>query len=282
MKKRFLWFLIAGVFANAVYSQRLGVIEPERDGAVAYFAERLSAKLAAEFRLVDDGIVSSAAASLKIENYFNLKLSESKRIGSVIGCDYFLLVRSNVQRRISIEKADYFEAYAVIYLVSSRSGRLVFWTLKNAEANEPQAAAEKLLESVPISAAEIAAKVRGEKQSDIGNISSNPIEELPVENSPAAKNLKPPVPYRRIKPEYTRTAYLYSVRATVDIEADIGADGSILQTRIVRWAGYGLDESVTNAIRKMNWRPAERNGKNLPMRVLLRYNFVKIEPEDEL
>jgi len=29
----------------------------------------------------------------------------------------------------------------------------------------------------------------------------------------------------------------------------------------------------------MNWRPGERGGKPLPMRVLLRYNFTKIEKE---
>jgi hypothetical protein len=29
----------------------------------------------------------------------------------------------------------------------------------------------------------------------------------------------------------------------------------------------------------MNWRPAERNGKTLPMRFLLRYNFKKAEQD---
>jgi hypothetical protein len=53
-----------------------------------------------------------------------------------------------------------------------------------------------------------------------------------------------------------------------------------MRTQIVRWAGYGLDEAVTETVRRMNWRPATRGGKALPIRVLLRYNFKKIEKEE--
>ena len=84
----------------------------------------------------------------------------------------------------------------------------------------------------------------------------------------------------RISPEYTAIADFYNVEATVDISVDIDSDGKILHTEIVRWAGYALDESVTEAVRKMNWRPAERKGKFLPMRILLRYNFKDIEDEN--
>jgi hypothetical protein len=62
---------------------------------------------------------------------------------------------------------------------------------------------------------------------------------------------------------------------------DIDAEGRIAASRIVRWAGFGLDESVEKAVRSMNWRPAMRNGKSLPMRVLLRYNFRKVEKDEE-
>ncbi len=108
---------------------------------------------------------------------------------------------------------------------------------------------------------------------------SNPIEEVPDEGSAAAKNLRPPQPYKRIKPEYTRDAYFYDIRATVDALVDIDENGTVTAIEIDRWAGFGLDESVAETIRKMNWRPATRNGKALPMRVLLRYNFTKIEKE---
>ena len=87
------------------------------------------------------------------------------------------------------------------------------------------------------------------------------------------------MPYKRIKPEYTPAAYLYGIAATVDAEVSIDANGDVKRIDITRWAGYGLDESVIAAIRQMNWRPGERGGKPLPMRVLLRYNFTKIDKE---
>ena len=80
------------------------------------------------------------------------------------------------------------------------------------------------------------------------------------------------MPYKRIKPAYTRVAGFYNIRATIDVLA-----GEVTRTEVVRWTGYGLDESVVATIRSMNWRPATRNGKPLAMRVLLRYNFTKIE-----
>ena len=89
--------------------------------------------------------------------------------------------------------------------------------------------------------------------------------------------LTAPTPYRRIKPEYPDSAAAYAIEATIEIEADVAADGSITRTAVKRWAGFGLDESAATAVRKMNWRPAMRNGKPIAMRVLLRYNFKRQE-----
>ena len=105
------------------------------------------------------------------------------------------------------------------------------------------------------------------------------IETIPEAGTPAGKDFRPPVPYKRLKPEYTSLAFLYDARATVDILIDLDEKGNIMRTEITRWAGFGLDESVERAVRQMNWRPAERNGKPLPMRFLVRYNFKKIEKE---
>ena len=130
------------------------------------------------------------------------------------------------------------------------------------------------------SADQISAKIIENEKAEIKPAEKNLIEEVPNENTPETKNFRPPLPYRRISPEYTAIADFYNVEATVDISVDIDGDGKILETEIVRWAGYGLDESVTEAVRKMNWRPAERKGKFLPMRILLRYNFKDIEDEN--
>jgi outer membrane biosynthesis protein TonB len=61
---------------------------------------------------------------------------------------------------------------------------------------------------------------------------------------------------------------------------DLNEKGDITDLEITRWAGFGLDENVIAVVRSMNWRPAERNGKPLKIRFLLRYNFKKIEKDD--
>jgi outer membrane biosynthesis protein TonB len=45
--------------------------------------------------------------------------------------------------------------------------------------------------------------------------------------------------------------------------------------RVVRWAGFGLDEEVVSTVRRMHFRPAAREGGPVAVRVLLRYNFRK-------
>lgn len=268
-----------------VYSQRLAVIEPRPNDDHKYaklLAERLRS---ADLRVVDDAAAESAFGAAEITAPFNLAADEARQIGAAIGCDYFILVKAETQRRSSFRKSVYYESTAAIFIVSSRSGQLVKWILRSSEKDTPKDALAGLTAMLPIHAAEIKDIVTGAFDDEITN-NAAPINgrsrfEILDKSDPADKTFRSPAPYKRIKPAYTPTAYLFSVSATVDAEVDIDEKGNILRVEIVRWAGYGLDESVSDAIRSMNWRPAERNGKTLPMRVLLRYNFKKIEKDDE-
>jgi hypothetical protein len=156
---------------------------------------------------------------------------------------------------------------------------MIAWIRQSLEADSQDKADEALLDSLTAATSELTGALHDVRTARSDARATDPIEEVPREGSPAAKDLKPPIPYKRIKPEYTSTAFLYSVRATIDIEADIGADGSVRATRIVRWAGFDLETAAETAVRTMNWRPAMRNGKPLAMRVLLRYNFTKVDKE---
>ena len=235
--------------------------------------------LSTKFKVLDRSLSEAAFRSVNLENPFNLTSKQAKEIAAVIGCDYFLLIRSGTLRRSSFAKPEYNESYATIFVVSGRTGRLVFWDLKTFEADSPAGSEKSLYGSGANFAVEIADKILSARAGETAENPGPAIDEVPVEGSPEARNFRPPLPYRRIKPEYTREAYLYDIRATVDILVDIDETGGVVRTEIVRWAGFGLDASVVNAVRKMNWRAAERNGRTLPMRVLLRYNFMKIEKD---
>jgi TonB family protein len=248
------------VFLNA---QKFAVISP----AKTEVADKISSELTDKLNSLDSDLVATAFQSTTYENIFNLTTSEAKTIGSVIGSDYFVLVKADNFRRSSFVKGDYFEGFAAIYVVSSRTGNLLFWKLYSFEDKTPDAANKKLFASVNTIVTEINDNSKG-KQIDKPNVL-----ELPENDN----KYRPPAPFKRLKPEYTEIASLFLVAATVDIEVDLDEKGKVTRTEIVRWAGFGLDESVNEAVRKMNWRPATKDGKALPIRVLLRYNFKKLE-----
>ena len=267
--------LVIVFLALAVHAQRLALLHPSTEGAVPGFADALKTELSKRHRLVDEDLAAAAFRSVTIPYPFNMSADEGRRIGAVIGSERFVVVRSALQRRAGSGGRSYFEAYAAIYLVDARSGLRIRFELASAESDTESEAVSRLLTK----ASELAAAIVNSKIGPQSTFAGFP--EPPPENSPEFVGLKLPAPYKRIRPEYTATAALYGIKATVDIEVDIDAEGRVAATRIVRWAGFGLDEAVERAVRSMNWRPAMRNGRSLPMRVLLRYNFRKVEKDEE-
>jgi TonB family protein len=261
--------------------QKIAVLIPKKTSPSQTFTQKLEISLANNFKVLEDSLGEAAFSSVKYENPFNLSLREAKNLGAAIGCDYFLLLKAQSQRRYSFEKKEFYESFASVFVVSSRTGRLVFWKLASFEAGDSQNAEKKLFDSAGDLAKDISEKMKVFAKEESNKKDAENFEQMPDENSPEAKNFRPPLPYKRIRPEYTKIASLYSTQATVDIEVDIDETGKITNTEIIRWAGFGLDESVTETVRKMNWRAAERSGKTLPTRVLLRYNFKKFLDEEK-
>jgi TonB family protein len=277
-----IFFGILFLFTLKINAQiKIAVLTPEKTGRSQTFAEKLEAEFSDEFKVLNNSLAETAFLSSEFEKSFNLTVEEARNIGAAISCQYFLFVKSELLRRSAFGREEFYEAHSVVFLVSAKTGKLVFWNLEKFDADLPSETEEKLFNSVGKLANQISGKIREIEKSEIKPAKKDEIAEVPNENTPEVKNFRPPLPYRRISPEYTAIANYYDVEATVDISVDVGADGKILKTEIVRWAGYGLDESVTEAVRKMNWRPADRNGKSLPVRILLRYNFKDIEDEED-
>ena len=271
--------LLALGSALPAIGQKVAVMTPVQTPLATAYSARLSNALTTHFNILDRDMADAAFRSVSINDPFNLSVEASKNIGAVTGCDYFLLLRTGTLRRVSLNRPDYFEAFAATYVVSAKTGRLVIWKLKKAEAETGDKAEERLLPSADVLANEISNELPKVANAESTETEPQPLEEVPADDTPAAKNFRAPVPYRRIAPENSTLAYLYDIRATVEIRVDLDADGKILRTEIVRWAGFGLDEAVDAAVRKMNWRPATRSSRTLPIRFFLRYNFKKIEKE---
>lgn len=269
-----LFFAAAWNAASAQGSSlRIAVLSPDGTDASRNYAALLSDPLTGSATVLDADMAVAAFGAAAIKTPFNMTTAEARRAGASMGCDFFVLVRAAYQRRSSSEREVYFESYAAIFVVSSRTGRLVDWIRPQFEAATEPEAQRMLRASVPTFAASLVTRLRDVTRAEAAEPTPPKIEEMPADGSPLAANFRSPVPYRRIKPEYTSEAFLYEVSATIEIEMDLDSAGSIIRTEVVRWAGYGLDESVISAVRSMNWRAAYRDGKPLPMRVLLRYNF---------
>lgn len=265
--------LPAGAFCQ---TRSLAILTPNNNETSKNFARILTDGLDGRFEIIDRGIANSAFRAAEIGEPFNQTIETAQTLASSIGCEYFLLVNAETQRRAGIRQPDYFESSAAIYVVNGRTGVLIDWKLYVHKADSP-AAADKLRDAAAdaIEDAIVAAIDNETEEASLPEIAEPPTD------PPASVTFRAPIPYKRMKPDLTEQSSIYNVEATVDILVDVGADGAILRTKIVRWAGYGLDESVAANVRRMNWRPAEMNGKHLPMRILLRYNFKNVPTSEQ-
>ncbi|HEX8722045.1 MAG TPA: energy transducer TonB [Pyrinomonadaceae bacterium] len=264
----------------------VAVLEMGSTPTAARVAERLAKALApgdaaTKFALLDRGMSAAAARGVGYAGSLNLSLDEARTLGAALGCDFFLAGDAQTIRRSSSARPVYFESYATVFVVSARTGRLAFWTRPAATADTAEEAEAALLASLGPHASSCAlavAKAAAGEDHDrfepaVGDAPGSVID-LSAEGE-AARDLREPAPYRRLRPAYTDEAARAEAEATVDVEVEIGADGRVGRARVVRWAGFGLDEEVVSTVRRMHFRPAEREGEPVAVRVLLRYNFRK-------
>ncbi len=253
----------------------LAILTPDNDENSQRVSRLLAADLTGKFKIIDSGLADSAFRSAGISEPFNQTIETAQTLASSIGCEYFLLIKARNDRRNAYQRPDYYESTAAIFVVNGRSGIFRDWKFYRYEAASA-VDADKLFDSaIGAISNDIVASINAATDK---NAADTHIAEPP---DPAPVTFRAPIPYKRMKPKYTEQAAIYEIEATVDILVDVGADGSILGTDIVRWAGYGLDESVAENVRQMNWRPAEIDGKRLPMRILLRYNFKNVPTPEQ-
>jgi TonB family protein len=243
-------------------------------GADAATATRLS--------VLDRGMSGAAARGAGYAGSLNMTLAEARSLGASIGCDFYFTGDAQTIRRSSSARPVYFESYASVFLVSSRTGRLVLWERPAAEADTPERAEASLLASLDRKAGARYASALGaafarEERERFGLDESEergPVIDLSAdEGADSLRDLREPAPYGRLRPAYTEAAYRAEAEATVDASVEIGEDGEVREVSIVRWAGFGLDEEVASTVRRMHFRPATRDGEPVAVRVLLRYNF---------
>jgi TonB family protein len=240
-----------------------------------------------EFAVIDRDQTRAAALGTGFEGSLNLTIQQARDLGAAMGCDFYFIGEAQTLRRSPSTKPLYYESYATVFLVSARTGRLIFWERPTVQRDSP-AESEKALLTI-LSSEEtrhryVVALHRAqedERAERVNAVESGPqiIEVMSDDDSNTNQEVRAPRPYRRVKPPYPESAARAEVEATVDVLLDIDARGEVGRIEIARWAGYGLDQSVIDTVRQMHFFPAMRDGVAIPMRVLLRYNFRKPPPD---
>jgi|GEM_PF-2792911 len=79
----------------------------------------------------------------------------------------------------------------------------------------------------------------------------------------------PPAVLHRAPAECTDEARLAHVRASIELAGTIGVDGGVSGAKVLRGAGFGLDESALAAFSQWKFRPARQGGHPVETKVVV-------------
>lgn len=85
---------------------------------------------------------------------------------------------------------------------------------------------------------------------------------------------KPPVPRRRIKPEYPKGARERGEEGDVTLELDISATGTVDGVRVIASCGFAeLEQAAIQTVKRARFEPARRGSARVPSSARLTLNF---------
>jgi TonB family protein len=236
--------------------------------------------------IIDQSMMRAALTGIGYDGSINLRREEARRISAAIGCDFFMIGKTEALTRSEREGESHEEAYAAVMIVDGRPGALATFDFVSAKAPTREAALKSLLASIDSRGAGyvdqmIQLRSTGSLFSNREPASPDAIEDVPDEGSSRAVGFTPPEFLNRVKPDYTPPAELADITATVEALVVFRASGEVGAVEITRWAGFGLDESAERAMRQLKFKPATRDGKPVNVRALMRYNFRRLSEANE-
>jgi protein TonB len=96
-----------------------------------------------------------------------------------------------------------------------------------------------------------------------------PVAQKPV---PVGGTVRQPQQTRRVEPVYPQFALIARVQGLVIIEATIGADGRVINARVLRSVAL-LDQAALDAVRQWEYTPTLLNGVPVPVVMTVTVNF---------
>ena len=148
------------ILSAFTFAQKIAVLAPEKNPSTENFIEKLEVAFPENAKVLDDALGDAAYRSQSFDKPFNLTLAQAKNVGAAIGCDFFLLIKTGDLKRASSARGNFYESFAAIFVVSARTGRLVFFTVESRESNVQKDAQARLFDSAKFLATEIFERIK--------------------------------------------------------------------------------------------------------------------------
>jgi protein TonB len=113
---------------------------------------------------------------------------------------------------------------------------------------------------------------RASQQDVQGPRAGSPFGSL-VEGSALGEEIKPALPIYGPQPEVASYELPTGLQGDVVVEITIDAQGTVVQTSLLRGLGHGLDEKVLAVLQNWRFHPATRDGVPIPSRQDVYFHF---------
>jgi protein TonB len=91
--------------------------------------------------------------------------------------------------------------------------------------------------------------------------------------APARAEVDPPVPVRTVPPEFPTEMRQKNVSGIVTINCLIDPKGNVQELKVVKSTNLAFEEPAMDALRKWKFKPAQRDGNVIPVRVTIPIKF---------
>jgi len=144
------------------------------------------------------------------------------------------------------------------------------WFKSYDKARELAAAAKAAGEKAAADAA--AAKAEADARAAKEQAEAEAREKAKAEAVRVGGTIRPPTKVKDVKPVYPDAARSGRVQGVVIIEATIGANGRVIDTKILRSVAM-LDQAALDAVKQWEFTPTLLNGKPVPVVMTVTVNF---------
>src|ERR1051325_3317385 len=94
-----------------------------------------------ELSVADADLSRAAAKGIGYSGSLNLSANEARDLGAALATEFYIIGDAQTLRRSSFQSPVYHESYCTIFLVSARTGELIFWdrpSFENPEATRAE------------------------------------------------------------------------------------------------------------------------------------------------